>query len=160
MSDLANNYNRNIGGYLEISHKNGVLFYPSIEADSDKNNPNFHDIITNPVAPWLNYNPPKTLEIVVKKIRAMAQNFLSQKPDGLYLFNYPCILNERGNNRYKNRKTFEFLTEVLKEIGEPLKLKGKTKLYTYWTECPICIETGRLGKYHQTIKFLLLDPDI
>jgi len=161
MSDLANNYNRKIEPYLTMAHKNGVLFYPCIEVDSDRYNPNFYDIITNPVAPWHHYNSSKIPRIVlVKRIRGIAQNFLGQKPDGLYMFNYPCVLNERKNNRYKDRKTFEFLTEPLNQIGEIEKLKGTSKLYTYWTECPISIETGRPAKYHQTINFLLLDPDV
>ncbi|MCM8776827.1 MAG: family 10 glycosylhydrolase [Candidatus Omnitrophica bacterium] len=160
MSDLANNYNRRIDKWLTLAHKNNVLFYPSIEADSDKTNPNFYDIITNPVAPWHSYNSPKMPEIVVKKIRGIAQNFLAQKPDGLYIFNYPCLLNERGNNRYKDSKTFKFLTQPLREIGSPETLNGTSKLYTYWTECPIQIETGRPARYHQTVNFLLLDPDV
>jgi len=160
MSDLANNYNRKIEPWLTMAHKNGVLFYPSIEADSDRTNPNFYDIITNPVAPWHSYNPPKTPDIAVKKIRGIAQNFLGQKPDGLYMFNYPCVLNERENNRYKDRKTFEFLIQPLSQIGSPETLRGTSKLYTYWTECPIQIETGRPARYHQTINFLLMEPEV
>jgi len=160
MSNLSNNYNTRIEPWLTMAHKKGVLFYPSIEADSDRTNPNFYQMITNPVAPWHSYNPPKTPEIMVKKIRAMAQNFLHQKPDGVYTFNYPCILNERQNDRYNDPETFRLLTEPLSQIGKESTLRGTKKLYTYWTECPISVETGRPAKYHQTIKFLLLDPDV
>ncbi len=160
MSNLFNNPNMNIKSWLEKSHKNGVLFYPSIEMFPDRKNPNHDQMITNPVAPWHAYDPAERPDVIVRKIRAMAQNFLSQKPDGIYTFNYPGILHERAKDRFSDIKSFKLMTEPLSQIASPEALRGTSKQYTYWNECPISIETGRPAEYHQTIRFLLLDPDV
>lgn len=160
MSNLSNDYDLRIEPWRTLARKNRVLFYPSVEADPARYDRYSCELVSNPIAPAHNYVVPKTPEATVKRIRAMAQQFLSQNPDGIYLFNYPCILNERKNNRYKDRLTFRQLTEPLRQVGKIETLKGTAKQYTYWPELPISVETGRPPQYHQTIRFQLLDPDI
>ena len=160
MSNLNNNYSLNLEPWLGLCRKHGVLFYPSIESDPETYNRYFYELISNPIAPAHNFNTPKIPNLTANRVRAMAQQFLGQKPDGIYMFNYPCILNERKNNRYNDPATFKLLTKPLSQLGSTATLKGTTKDYLYWPKCPISIETGRPAKYHQTISFPLLDPDV
>ncbi len=160
MSNLSNDYSLEIEPWLTLARKNNVLFYPSIESDPSTYNRYFYELVSNPVAPAHNFNTPKIPGLTANRVRAMAQQFLSQKPDGIYMFNYPCILNERKNNRYNDPATFKLLTKPLSQLGSIATLKGTTKDYLYWPKCPISVETGRPAKYHQTISFSLLDPDV
>jgi len=86
----------------------------------------------------------------------MAQNFLAQQVDGIYMFNYPCLLFEQQ----KTKEDFAQLAAVLRQIGAPETLKNTAKQFTFWQHLPITVESSRPPQYHQTIAFHINDPSV
>ena len=146
MSYSSNNYNVNIEPWQSRCRKHHTLFYPSVEAAA-MTNPYPKTVLPDGVL------PPKTnfnmRFDVVKSTRGMAQNYLAQGADGIYMFNYPCILFETE----RDKETFNKFTSVLSEIGSTETMTNKDKMYLFCKNLPIYIEANRPAKYHQTIKF-------
>jgi len=138
----TNNFNQQVEPWKSLCRENHVLFYPGIELSS----------ATHADHSFVAQAKP---DVVMKRLRAMAQNFLAQEVDGLYLFNYPCLL-------FETQWDPTALTEMaglLSEVGELETLKAKEKQYTFWKNLPITLESNRPPQYHQSIKFCLRDPD-
>ena len=138
-----NNYNQQVEPWRSLCRDNDVLFYPSIEAGP----------ATNAAHNWVVRETP---DQIIRRQRAMAQNFLSQDVDGIYMYNYPCLLPDRQDDP----DAFAAMAGVLSDLGSAETLKGKTKQYTFWENLPITIESNRPPQYHQTIKFHINDQDI
>jgi hypothetical protein len=49
---------------------------------------------------------------------------------------------------------------VLKEIGEPETLREKNKTFPFYLDLPIELEVGRPPQYHQTVPFVVREPEI
>jgi glycosyl hydrolase family 10 len=156
MSNHFNDYNEQSKKWLELCKEKNILFYPSIEL-LPKINP--HPDVDMPIgatAPKDNYEVPPNYRDMMNRMRGMAQNYLAQEPDGSYMFNYPCGLFET------NRTSEEFteMTSILHEIGSLETLENKPKEYLFWGDLPIYIEALRPAKYHQTIKFNIMDKSL
>ena len=93
-------------------------------------------------------------------LRAGAQNLLAQKPDGLYLFNLPCLLVEGRDIMHTAPAEFRRLTSVLKEVGSLRTLAGKDRWYTFYRDLPIYAEAHRPPRYHQTVPFTIRGRDV
>ena len=143
MSNHTNNYNLRVGNWPKLCREHGVLFYPSLEAGPATNAA--HNVVV-----------PQTVDECIRSQRAAARNFLSQDCDGIYMFNYPCML-------FESRRTdteFADMAAVLSELGAPETLQGTPKRYTFWENLPMQLESARPPQYHQTISFALRDPDL
>ncbi len=160
MSCLANEYNYPVEPWLGMCRENGVLFYPSVEADSAFNREYSKLPISNPLAPPHNYTVKTPPGMNAGLHRGMAQNFLAQGVDGIYMFNYPCTLFEGKCILLNDRAAAEKLTGVLSEMGSLRTLSGKDKSYMYYTDLPIYAEANRPSKYHQTVEFHVRGGDI
>lgn len=143
MSNRHNDYNQRLEPWLSLCQKYQVPFYPCIEMDPE------HNAIHNHVT-------LETIEESVKRHRAAAQNFLSQGAAGVYMFNHPCLLFQTR----RNKEEFAQLSQVFNEIGKSETLAGNVMQYPYWKELPIQLESRRPAQYHQTIEFLLFNPDL
>jgi hypothetical protein len=143
MSSLLNDYNAVIEPWLTKCRQYGIPFYPSLEWNPVHNSA--HNHLTT-----------ETVDEVIRRQRAAAQNFLSQGAEGIYIFNYPCLL-------YQMKRTpeeFGALAQIYSELGKAHTLAGKPKQYVYWNNLPMQIESCRPPEYHQTIIFNLQDPDL
>ena len=144
MSHLKNNYDLTIEPWQALCRENDIHFYPSLEAGPCDN------------APAHNHVVRETPDEVVRRQRAAAQNILAQHPDGIYMFNYPCLLfgSSVGENEFK------LLNGVLSQIGEPETLRGTAKQYVFWQNLPLTIESTRPPQFYQTVTFHVSDPDL
>jgi len=140
MTHFTNNYNLRVDDWRNLCGRNGVLFYPAIEAGPAVN------------APTHNHVVPLRMDEVVKRTRAAAMQLLCQGVDGVYMFNYPCILFEHD----WSDSEFDKLTGVLHEAGRIATLRSVPRQYTFWEGLPIHIEPLRPAECHQTIKFNVL----
>jgi Glycosyl hydrolase-like 10 len=151
MSNKSNNYKQFVKPWLSMCRKYNVLFYPSIEAGPMLNwKPDItlpHGVL--PPRDNAGMKPENDVEETVTFMRGMAQNYLEQEPDGIYMFNYPCKLFETKHSN----EDFNSLTSILAEIGDTKTMTGKEKKYIFCQDLPIYIEASRPAKYHQTIKF-------
>ena len=158
MSHLTNNLNQRVEPWLTLCRENGVLFYPSTEAGPAVLNDLRRRIrVPNPLASAHNHVVPMTPAEQVLRQRAMAQNFLAQGVDGLYMFNYPCVLHEGEENRFGTPRAFRKKVVILSEQGSLTTLAGRPKQYTFWEDLPIHVETGRPAEHGQTIRFWIRD---
>lgn len=146
MSHKSNNYNAILEPWLSKCREKGVLFYPSVEAGPMTNSYPKTVLPHGVLPPKMNYNMRPD---VVESTRGMAQNYLAQGADGVYMFNYPCTLFETE----RDAKTFNKFTSVLSEVGCKETLVDKEKQYIFCQNLPIYIEADRPARYHQTIKF-------
>lgn len=160
MSNLKNNCNQTVEPWRSLCRKHGVWFYPSIEAGPEIDDRNFYELLSNPLAPPHNYVVAETPATTVRRVRAVARNFLSQGVDGVYFFNHPCHLENPKNRRFKHPANFRTLNSVLREAGSQRTLKGTAKQFTFWPGLPISVEAGRPPEFHQTIGFQIRDPEI
>src|SRR5690606_10609649 len=124
MSSLLNDYNAVIEPWLSKCREHNIPFYPSLE--------------WNPVhTARHNHMTPETVDEIVRRQRAAAQNLLSQGAEGIYMFNYPCLL-------YQVKRTpeeFEALAQVYSELGKADTLSGKPKEYVFWNDLPMQLES-------------------
>ncbi len=169
MSCLANEYNCSLEPWLGMCRENGVLFYPSVEGGfypgvgggpAAFNKEYSKMSISNPLAPEHNYGVEVSVEENAGLDRAMAQNFLSQGADGIYMFNYPCGLFEGRGILLNDKAAAEKLTAILSEMGGLKTLEEKNKNYMYYTDLPIYVEANRPAQYHQSIEFDIYGKDI
>lgn len=143
MSCLLNDYNQSIEPWASRCREHNIGFYPSIEAGPA------HNAIYNHVT-------RESVDEIVKRQRAAAQNFMGQGAAGVYMFNYPCHLFQWK----RTPQEFDLLTDVMKEMGRMQTLAGKPRQYTFWTNLPMQVESRRPAQYHQTIHFSLFDSDL
>lgn len=159
MSHLTNNYNQTIEPWQGLCRKKGILFYPSVERTPAIHNQNFYEVLANPVAPAHNYVYRPTPETDAALQRAMAANYLAQGADGIYMFNYACVLFQDPRVTF-NGPAFKTLTSVLSEMGSLKTLRNRNKTYTCFPELPIWVEANRPPQYHQTIQFNVFGNDL
>jgi len=143
MSRLLNNYNETIEPWLSKCRAANVAFYPSLEQGP------VHNAIHNHIT-------IESVEETTKRLRGAAQNYLSQGATGVYMFNYPCVLFQVR----RSEGDFAELTSLFSQIGRPETLRGSLKQYAFWHNLPLQLESSRPAKFHQTLRFLLLDPDL
>jgi len=154
MSYGENNFDQAVEPWRSLCRAHNILFYPAIEARSAVHH------MSTPVRcdnlPLPNIAVKETTNETIMRQRAAAQNFLAQGVDGVYMFNYPCLLYEE----VWTKAEFERLTGVVSEMGDLETLKGKAKQYVFWRNLPITAESGRPPRYHQTLTFHVLDFDM
>ena len=132
----TNNFNQSVEPWKSICRENKILFYPCIELASATN-------------AAYNFVARETPDVTMKRQRAMAQNYLGQDVDGIYMFNYACLLFETK----WSHELFTKMAGILSEGGDIKTLKAKPKQYTFWENLPITIESNRPPDYHQTVDF-------
>jgi hypothetical protein len=98
----------------------------------------------------------ESVDEIIRRQRAAAQNFLSQGAAGIYLFNYPCLLYQVKRSVDEFRK----MTSLYAEIGSAQELAGKPKQYVFWDQLPMQLESARPAEFYQTIRFQVRDPDL
>jgi len=163
ISEHSNNYNQVIEPWRSLCHDAGVLLYPSVEAGPAFNVADFYTPqVRNPLAPRHDGSGSVKfpLDVDLGMQRAMAQNFLAQQPDGIYMFNFPCRLAEGRNIMHADSTTFLQTTSVLREMGSLKTLARKDKHYPFYKELPIYVEANRPRQFHQTIPFAIRGKDI
>ncbi len=143
VSTLFNNYDEDFSPWVDLCRHHGVLLYPSVEAGPAHNAA--HNHVT-----------PETAREIISRTAGAAQNYLSQEPDGLYLFNYPCRLFERE----WTDEEFDELALLLSDVGDRDSLRGRRRQYTFWQGLPIQIEASRPPEFHQTVAFTVRDPAV
>jgi len=144
MSHLKNNYDLTLEPWRTRCRENNILFYPSLEAGPLDNAPAHNHVVREPP------------EEVVRRQRAAAQNIHAQGADGIYMFNYPCLLFGSGIDELEFKK----LNRVLSEIGDPETLRGTPKQFVFWQNLPITVESRRPPQFYQTVTFHVRDPDL
>ena len=163
ISELANNYNQVIEPWLTRCREAGVLLYPAVELPPAYNIAEFYSpFIQNPLAPRHDGggSVPFSDEARINRHRAAAQNLLAQQPDGLYMFNFPCVLVEGRDIMHTDAAAFSRVTSTLHELGCLETLARKDKCYTFYRDLPIYVEANRPRRYHQTIPFAIRGEDI
>lgn len=163
ISEHSNNYNQVIEPWRSLCREAGVLLYPSVEAGPAFNMADFYSPqVRNPLGPRHDGSGSVrfSLDDDLGMQRAMAQNFLAQEPDGLYMFNFPCRLAEGLNIMHQDRDAFSRTTSVLREMGSLKTLAGKDKHYPFCKDLPIYVEANRPRRFHQTIPFAIRGKDI
>ena len=159
ISDHANDLNLDFVDIRDLTHKHGGLFYNSLEADLQLSNRGRSNIwLPRTVTPPMHNDGVQDRSMtLVTRDRAYAQNCLAQGADGVYLFNFPCILFEQKPGSAE----FRLLTDqLLNELGSRKTLRGLAKEYCYWSELPLYVESLRPAEHCQTVRFKLYDADI
>ena len=162
VSEKEINLNQTLEPWLSLCREAGVLFYPSVEAGGAYNRVEFYStLVQNPLAPRHDgWALATTRDDEMNMQRAAAQNFLAQKPDGIYMFNFPCRLAEGRNVLHTDPTVFAKTVEVLHQMGSLKTLARKPKYYTYYKNLPIYIEANRPRQFYQTIEFDIRGRDI
>ncbi|MSR65391.1 MAG: hypothetical protein EXS18_06380 [Verrucomicrobiae bacterium] len=162
ISELVNNYNQAIEPWRSLCRQAGVLLYPTVEAGPAANT--VHDfyspLVRNPLAPRHDGAVHVTRDEDVPLQRAAAQNLLAQRPDGIYMFNFPCRLAELNNIMHTDPPRFRRVTSLLREMGSLKTLARKDKRYTFYKDLPFYVEANRPRRFHQTIPFTIRGKDI
>lgn len=159
MSSHDTDYNVELEPWLSLCRRAGVPLFPSIEKGPAFDDRNIFTVIQNPLAPPHNLVVAQTPEELCARHAAAARTYWSRGADGIYLFNFPCALFEKGNPRFADPPAFERMVSSLSRIGSPETLRGVAKEYLFWPAGPVRVETGRPPRYHQTAGFFLDDPD-
>ena len=163
ISELANNYNQVIEPWQSLCRRAGVLLYPAVELPPAYNMTEFYSpLIRNPLAPRHDGGGGVrfTDDERIGMHRAAAQNLLAQQPDGLYMFNFPCVLAEGRNIMHTDPAAFRRVVGLLRELGSLETLARKDKRYTFYPDLPIYVEANRPRRFHQTIPFAIRGEDI
>ncbi len=164
MSNYANIYNIEVEPFLSLCHANDILFYPSVECTPSINSYPSVELPDEVRPPRHNFVVKESAEETVIRLRAMAQNFLAQGVDGVYMFNYPCtIFQNYPISTFPNPMDtgeLKLRAALLSQAGSTETLAKKEKEYTFWHELPIYVEASRPAKYFQTIKFYVNDEDV
>ncbi len=156
MTDLANNCNINVQPWLELCQKRGIGFYAAVEGNAGIDRRNFYDFVENPDAPPHNWGVSQSPEQITLRSRAVAQNFLAQGVDGVYMFNHtPRPIPDEYFDPAGQRPKLP-----LSEWGSLETLRGLDKQYLFWAGLPIYAEALRPPRFHQTIQFATRGPDI
>lgn len=143
MTSLFNDCDQTLEPWLSRCGRAGIAFYPSTEMSPAHNAVHNHITI-------------ETVEEIVLRQRAMAQNFIAQGAAGVYMFNYPCLITQVR----RTPRELSALTGIFSEIGQAGTLKGKAMQYTFWKNLPLQLESRRPAQFHQTIDFHLFDSGI
>jgi hypothetical protein len=88
--------------------------------------------------------------------RGIAQNYHAQKPDGIYMFNYPCALSPS----MQAPSLYQDYLKALAQIGEARTLRRINKTFSFYRDLPMELEVGRPANYHQTVAFTVFEPEI
>ncbi|MCC7519939.1 MAG: hypothetical protein IT578_12240 [Verrucomicrobiae bacterium] len=160
ISELVLDCNQDIERWRTLCRRKGVWLYPSLEVSAAANNANWLSILHNPDAPSHGFGVQSTPAELARLQRAAAQNLLAQKPDGLYLFNFPCRLVEGANLMHRDTGAFRQLTAVLRQVGSMRTLARQDKRYTFYRDLPIWVEANRPRRFHQTIPFAIRGRDV
>ncbi|MCC7349528.1 MAG: hypothetical protein IT446_03075 [Phycisphaerales bacterium] len=143
MSCLFNDYNQSVEPWLTRCRQHGVGFFPSVEAVPAHNAA--HNHVTR-----------QSVNDIILRHRAAAQNFLGQGAAGIYTYNFPCHLFETLRSADEKAR----LTQVLRQSADASSLSGHAKQYTFWRDLPIQLESHRPAEHHQTLRFCLFDSDL
>lgn len=162
ISELSNNCNQSIEPWRTLCQAAGILLYPAVEGGAVFPNADFYStLLRNQQAPRHDgggIRLPKDKDLQIK--RAVAQNLLAQKPDGIAMFNFPCGLADGKNIMHNDPTEFCRVTSLLRELGNLKTLARKDKYYLFYNELPIYVEANRPRRFHQTIPFTLRGKDI
>jgi hypothetical protein len=162
ISGLSNDYNQDIGTWRALCQSAGVRLYPAVEKTPAFNNADFYTpLIRNPLAPRHDGSGGVrfTVEEDIRMQRGMAQNLLAQQPDGIAMFNFPCLITEGPNYMLNDPATFRRVTALLSEMGDLRTLARKDKQYTFYRDLPIYVEANRPRRFHQTVPFAIRGHD-
>jgi len=66
----------------------------------------------------------------------------------------------RSSKRFLKPIEIKKLAAVLWESGSQKTLRGRPKQYVFWNDLPMQIESSRPPQCHQTINFVVRDPDL
>lgn len=162
MSEMVINLNQTLEPWRTLCRDAGVLFYPAVEGSGAYNRVEFYSpLLQSPIAPrhdgWAAWT---TEDAQLRLQRASARNFLAQRPDGIYMFNFPCRLAEGKNIMHTDRRTFARVTSVLSEMGAEKTLARRPAFHTYYKHLPIYVEANRPRRFHQTIEFDIRGDDL
>lgn len=162
VSEKDINLNQTLEPWLSLCRRAGVLLYPAVETGPAYNHIEWYSpLVPNPqAAPHHGNIIAKSSECDLNLQRAAAQNLLAQKPDGIYLFNFPCRLAEGRNILHNDPKALRRVVSVLGEIGSLKTLARKPKHYCYYEKLPIHVEANRPRRFHQTIDFNVRGGDV
>ena len=161
ISELVISCNQVIEPWQSLCREAGVLLYPAVEAAPAYMKVDFYSpLVRNPLAPRHDGSIPVTRDEHLRMQRAMAQNLLAQQPDGIYMFNFPCLLAEGDNIMHTDLPAFQRLTAALREMGNLETLAHKEKRYTFYRDLPIYVEANRPRRFHQTIPLAIRGEDI
>ena len=119
--------------WLELTALTGVPVYPSFN--------------TNTLEEWRTVLSGPTYH---EALRAICSYYWSENADGQYLFNHFCQRNwhhvERGGTI-----DLEYIFAPLNELGDPVELRGKDKLYAIQPHYEQCMHQQALGPSHLPI---------
>lgn len=162
ISELALNFNQDIGPWRDLCRASGVVLYPAACDGTPVNyNEDFYSTqVRNPQGPRHDGQIRLTDDEEMRLKRAAAQNLLAQNPDGIAQFNFPCWLAEGRNIMHTDPAAFREVTSLLSELGSLETLAGKDKLYWFYLDLPIYVEANRPRRFHQTIPFTIRGGDI
>lgn len=99
----------------------------------------------NPVFAYINCSPQSGRYLDLEEYRAAAMNAYGAGADGIYLFNYPCLLElamqlpsdatqvpmALPDLRTNGQSDFSTVAQALDELGDPEKLRNKNKRYLF-----------------------------
>lgn len=162
ITELVINLNQRLEHWQSLCSKAGVLLYPSVEASGAYNRVEFYStLVQSPTYPRHDgWALATTQDDQLLMQRAAAMNFLAQKPDGIYMFNFPCRLAEGRNVMHTDRTVFDNVVSVLHQMGSPRTLARKPRYYTFFQDLPIYVEANRPRRFHQTIEFDIRGNDL
>ena len=145
ISENCGNFNQDIGEWRALCHEAGVRLYPvALDGPLAAYNADYYSTLPrNSHGPRHDGQVRMTDDEQICLKRGAAQNLLSQRPDGVALFNFPCWLAEGKNIMHTDPVAFRKVTALLSELGSLETLARKDKCYTFYLDLPIYVEANR-----------------
>lgn len=126
-----NDYRTDFTQWRDLARAAGVGMYPGLEISTTNNGP----LCSHHVG------------ITPDDLRGVAHNYLAQDVDGLYLFNFPCLLTPI---MFLPSQYGGFL-KAMREIHDLDKLEAAPRDYVFYEHLPIELDLHRPARFHQTV---------
>lgn len=154
----ANDYTLDLTREIELCRQYHVPFLGSIEITPLCNKRPVTVLTYEQKAPKHSYAYMPSVNELCQSTMAMAETFLAQGAQGVYLFNFACRLFECGGkfSRFTGTEQEKLqLKNSLHFCVEPTTLAQVPRLYFFWTQLPLYAEALRPAEFHQTLQFPL-----
>jgi hypothetical protein len=130
-----NDYRTDFSKWRDLARDSGVGMYPGLEIGITNNGPLCSHMVT----------------ITPDELRGVSHNYLAQDVDGLYLFNFPCLLTPLA---FLPSQYGGFL-QTIREANQLDKLEASPRDFVFYEHLPLELDVHRPAQFHQTVPFTI-----
>ena len=130
-----NDFRTDFSRWRDLARTHGVAMYAGLEISITNNGPLCSHAVT----------------MTPDELRGVAHNYLAQDVDGLYLFNFPCLLTPIA---FRPGPYGAYL-EALRDLHRLDKLETAPRAFAFYEHLPIELEVHRPARFFQTVPFTI-----